>query len=234
MAKRLSHQSKKEILNLFIDSNFTIDKLSYKFECTGATITRNLKKALGNEKYKEIVDSRNSQKISKPSIQKMNIYDNPNLETVDAELKLETSKNDFKEIKTLNKSDNESNTPSTSEFIEIAPLDYEIENIPRKELSSVPIGEIEFPKIVYMIVNKNIELEIKLLKDYPEWEFLPNEDLKRKTIEIYFDLKTAKRVCNKEQKVIKVPNTDVFRIASPFLISRGISRIVSAEKLIAI
>ena len=85
-----------------------------------------------------------------------------------------------------------------------------------------------------MIVDKNIELEIKLLKDYPEWEFLPNEDLKRKTIEIYFDLKTAKRFCSKEQKVIKVPNTDVFRLASPFLISRGISRIVSAEKLIAI
>ena len=85
-----------------------------------------------------------------------------------------------------------------------------------------------------MIVNKNIELEIKLLKDYPEWEFLPKEDLKRKTIEIYFDLKIAKRFCGKEQKVIKVPNTDVFRIASPILISRGISRIISAEKLIAI
>ena len=85
-----------------------------------------------------------------------------------------------------------------------------------------------------MIVDKNIELEIKLLKDYPEWEFLPNEDLERKTIEIYYDLKIAKRACSKEQKVIKVPNTDVFRIVSPILISRGISRIVSAEKLIAI
>ena len=34
---------------------------------------------------------------------------------------------------------------------------------------SVAISKIEFPKIVYMIVNKNIEVEIKLLKDYPEW-----------------------------------------------------------------
>ena len=85
-----------------------------------------------------------------------------------------------------------------------------------------------------MVVDKNIELEIKLLKDYPEWEFLPNEDLKRRTIEIYSDLKLAKRACSKEQKVIKVPNTDVFRIVSPILISRGISRIISAEKLIAL
>ena len=77
-------------------------------------------------------------------------------------------------------------------------------------------------------------LEVKLLKDYPDWEFLPNEDLKRKTIEIYSDLKLARGACSKEQKVIKVPNTDVFRIVSPILISRGISRIVYSEKLIAL
>ena len=113
-------------------------------------------------------------------------------------------------------------------------MNYEIESTSRKELSSVPLEDIEFPNTVYMIVHKNIELEIKLLKDYPSWEFLPSEDLQRKTIEIYLDLKTAKGVCGKEQKVIKVPNTDVFRIVSPILISRGISRIVYSEKLIAL
>ena len=210
MAKRLSTLKKKEILNLFINGKFSIDELSNKFECTNPTIIRNLKKELGNEKYQEIIALGKTKKNLQPSNEDMKYEGNQNHSLF------------------LNVDEPESN------FVELTPLDYEIENIPRKELSSVPIGEIEFPKIVYMIVNKNIELEIKLLKDYPEWEFLPNEDLKRKTIEIYFDLKTAKRVCNKEQKVIKVPNTDVFRIASPFLISRGISRIVSAEKLIAI
>ena len=72
------------------------------------------------------------------------------------------------------------------------------------------------------------------MKDYPEWEFLPNEDLQRKTIEIYYDLNIAKRSCNKDQKVIKVPNTDVFRIVAPILVSRGISRIVSSENLISL
>ena len=85
-----------------------------------------------------------------------------------------------------------------------------------------------------MIVNKKIELEVKLLKDYPEWEFLPESDLKRKSIEIHNDLQTAKRICNKDQKVIKVPNTDVFKIVAPLLASRGISRIVSNDKLIAL
>ena len=104
----------------------------------------------------------------------------------------------------------------------------------RKELSSIPISEIDFPKMVYMVVDKKIELDVKLLKDFPEWQFLPQEDLSRKTIEIFFDLNLAKRSCNKEQKVLKVPNTDVFRIASPVLSLKGISRIVCAENLIAL
>ena len=77
-------------------------------------------------------------------------------------------------------------------------------------------------------------MQTKLLKDYPEWQFLPQSDLNRKTIEVYFDAKEAKRFCNKEQKVIKVPNTKVFSIAAPILISKGISRIVCPDKLIAL
>ena len=123
---------------------------------------------------------------------------------------------------------------SSYSFIEIAPLDYVIDNSNRKELSSVPISEVDFPKVVYMVVDKKIELEIKLLKDFPEWEFLPHDDLNRKTIEIFFDLNLAKRSCNKEQKVLKVPNTDVFRITAPILLEKGISRIVCAENLIAL
>ena len=71
-----------------------------------------------------------------------------------------------------------------------------------------------------MIVNQKIELETKYLKDYPEWQFLSKDDLNRKTIKIYFDLKSAKRDCNKDQKVIKIPNTNVFKkIVSYFKIS---------------
>ena len=206
MAKRLSIEIKREILKLFINGKCSIDEISNKFQCTKVTITRNLKKELGNEKYKEIINSRNSETLNKEKKFK------------------ESQKNDLP----FDKEEQEFN------FVELTPIDYEIENFPRKELSSVPIQEIEFPNVVYMIVSKNIELEPKLLKDYPDWEFLPEEDLKRKAIEIYFDSKSAKQACSKEQKVIKVPNTEVFRIVSPILISRGISRIVSAEKLIAL
>ena len=202
MAKRLTEKQKSEIAENFKNGK-TIEALSEDFNCTILTITRNLKKNLGEIIFKELAKKN---KIS----------------------------DKFNNTQTFDDNKSENNNFSSEEFIEISPLDFDLENSPRKELSSIPLKEVDFPKIVYMIVDKNIELEIKLLKDYPEWEFLPNEDLKRKTIEIYFDLKLAKRACSKEHKVIKVPNTDVFRIVSPILISRGISRIVSADKLIAL
>ena len=83
-------------------------------------------------------------------------------------------------------------------------------------------------------MENKIELQTKILRDYPDWQFLAQNELDRKTIEIFFDLKIAKRVCNKEQKVIKVPNTDVFRIVAPILVSRGISRLVCPDKLISL
>ena len=118
--------------------------------------------------------------------------------------------------------------------MEIAPLNLDINNETRKELSSIPIEQIDFPKIVFMIIDKKTELETKLLKDYPEWHFLPEEDLNKKTIEIYSDLKDAKKNCKKDQKVIKVPNPNVFKIASKIILSKGISRIISDKQLIAL
>ena len=226
MAKRLTEKQKSDIAEYFKNGK-AIEALAKEFNCSILTITRNLKKNLGEITYKELLENNKNLYESNTLLKK------DKKKKKDFELAKKISKNEFSENQTFDANQFDNNFSST-EFVEISPLQFEIENLPRKELSSIPIQEIDFPKTVYMIVHKNIELEIKLLKDYPEWEFLPNEDLERKTIEIYSDLKLAKRSCSNEQKVIKVPNTDVFRIVSPILTSRGISRIISEEKLIAL
>ena len=72
------------------------------------------------------------------------------------------------------------------------------------------------------------------MRDFPEWQFLSGDELNRKTIQIFSDLKIAKKFCNKDQKLIKVPNTKVFQLAAHFLKLKGISRIVNDEYLIAL
>ena len=225
MTKRLTEKQKEEIVQSF-KSGKTIDSLSEKYNCTTTTVIRNLKKSLGDSKYKESLN------ISKSLEQKSR--KNVNNDLLKIKFDNEDLNNDSINSKVLNEHITSANFTPIDSFFEIAPIDYEVDDSSRKELSSVAISEVDFPKVVYMVVDKKIELEIKLLKDYPEWEFLPQDDLSRKTIEIFFDLNLAKRSCNKEQKVLKVPNTDVFRIASPVLIAKGISRIVCAENLIAL
>ena len=231
MTKRLTEKQKEEIVKSF-NSGQTIDSLSEKFNCTKTTIIRNLKKSLGDSKYKESLNL--SKFLEEKSRKDKNRNQNKNNDLLKVKSNNEDLNNDSINSKVLNENITSSNFAPIDSFLEIVPIDYEVDDSSRKELSSIPISEMDFPKVVYMIVDKKIELEIRQLKDFPEWEFLPHDDLNRKTIEIFFDLNLAKRKCNKEQKVLKVPNTDVFRIAAPILIAKGISRIVCAESLIAL
>ena len=225
MTRRLTEKQKKEIVKSF-KSGIAFDVLSEKYDCTVPTIIRNLKKSLGDYKYKKFLD------ISKSLEEKSKKNQNNDLPELNFDNKDLNNGSTNSEV--LNKNKTAANFAPIDSFFEIAPIDYEMDDSSRKELSSVPISEIDFPKVVYMVVDRKIELEIKLLKDFPEWGFLPHDDLNRKTIEIFFDLNLAKRSCKKEQKVLKVPNTNVFRIAAPVLMAKGISRIVCPENLIAL
>ena len=221
MAKRLSEKQKDEIINFF-QSGKTIEELSKIYNCTKLTISRNLKKNFDENEYKELIQR-----------SRLNNSDTTRNEEINSLKDNKISKNKSSFEKNLNENFQEEFSEITP-LVEIAPLNFEIEDTVQKDLSSIPISEINFPKVVYMIVDKKIELQTKLLREYPDWQFLSQEELDRKTIEIFFDLKIAKRFCNKEQKVIKVPNTNVFKIVAPFLLAKGISRIVSTDQLIAL
>ena len=226
LARRLTEKNKEEINKLFIDG-YTIENLAIQFNCTKLTISRNLKKVIGEKKFKELNNK----------VKPINLEPDYEQKNTSSNGKKEQNKNSYDlqfENKQTFAEDISEEFPKMNEFIEITPLDLEIDNEAQKDLSSVPISEIEFPKIVYMIVDKKIELEVKHLKEFPNWEFLSKEELNRKTIQIFNELKNAKRFCTKDQKVIKVPNTKVFHLVAPLLLSRGISRIINEEKLIAL
>ena len=216
MPRKISEKEKKEIISDFTNG-YSIDGLTKKFNFSKITISRHLKKHIDHHEYKELLKKNNNK-----------------IKGIDPNSKQESFPVNSSNI--LNK-DEEIITENLSvdgSFIEIAPLNYQIDNVPQKDLSSIPISDVDFPKVAYMIVDKNIELETKYLKEYPEWQFLSHEELNRKTIQIFEELKEAKRHCNREQKVIKVPNTNVFKITAELLLNKGISRIVSADNLIAL
>jgi len=221
LAKRISDFQKKEIIKSFIHGN-SIEEIAKYFEFTKLTISRHLKKSLGEEKYKAIV------KGSKLSLVSDNKTD------LDTQFKdnLNVSSSDNSLENNLNMQYGE-NMVLKSEFVEIKPIAHFFDE-KQKDLSSISINSIEFPRILYLIISNKFELQTKRIKDYSEWQFLPLEDLERNSIEVFDTSKTAKLLCNKDQKVIKVPNTNVFKIVAPILVAKGISRIINNDKLIAL
>ena len=215
MKRKVTDKNKKDMEELFHNGS-SIKDIASNLNFTVQTITRQLKKILGETKFKHIKNKKQK---------------NNQINQTKSEINIKNSKNNS--ITTLNQG-NEEEYLTKSEFIEIAPLNCDFENTSQKDFSSIPISDIDFPKTVFMIVNKKVELEIRSLKDFPKWQFLSQEDLRRKTIEIYYDMKMAKNSCSKDQKVIKVPNPEVLKLVAPILSSRGISRIVSADKLISL
>lgn len=216
MYKKVSESQKKEILESFTNGE-KIKDLSKKFGFSSPTISRQLKSLLGEDEFHNMknVNSRN----------KVNLKQENEVENYKVKDSFPVEKQE---------DNNKALFETNEEFYEISPLAENINLDDQKDITSKSIDNYSFPNLAFMIVDKKTELEVKILRDYVEWQFLPEVDLSRKTIKIYFDQKNAKQNCNKEQKVIKVPNTDVFKIVTPILLSRGISRILTDDELIAL
>ena len=218
MKRKVSALEKKDIVDSFL-KGIKIKDIALKNNFSVPTISRQLKNILGQEKFDQIKkgesnihNSKNNLTIQEPEKFELNVKEN-----IDSEFNL-----------------SKSNIGDLDNFFEIIPIDQDCNFEEQKEISSQSLSKVDLPATVYLIVDKDIELVPNILNDYPEWSFLPQDDLQRKTIQIFSDHKTAKKQCLGNKKVIKVPNSNVFQIASNYLLKKGISRIIYDDMLISI
>ena len=132
--------------------------------------------------------------------------------------------------------DNDDNNQDIeNNFEEIAPLlsgfDFDLE----KQKSDYEILNYEsLPESVYMIVDKKVELDLQPISELPEWSFLPENELQRNAILLFANQRSAKRICSRNQRVIKIPNTSIFQLSKPYLISKGITRLILEDSIIGL
>ena len=207
MPRKVSDDQKKDILNSFVNG-MEIKEISKNSNFSSQTIIKQLKKILGEDEFLK-------RKIKNKSLKEAKVI---KIENTFGLTKESSANKDFIE----------------ESFVEVVPILTEIDSTKQKDLSSEPIEKKIFPEVVYMLVDNKIELHIKLLGEYPEWSFLPDKDLERKTIKIFSEQKQAKKSCSKNLKVIKIPNPNVFKIASYSLKAKGISRIIFDNSLLAL
>ena len=210
MPKKVTELEKKEILNDF-NKGIDIKEISRRFNYSVITITKQLKKILGNEVFKDIKKLNSNKSKRKDNKNNINYKDDTNIYSSEI----------FKKFK-------------NDEFYEVLPLSTDIDKFKGKDFSSEPIANKKLPDVVYLIIDRKIELEPKLLRDYPNWNFLSEEDLNRKAIQIFSDQKSASKFCTRNQKLIKINNPNIFVLTAHFLKGRGISRIIFDDSLLSL
>ncbi len=257
-AKRLTKAEKFDILEGY-RAGRTSQDLSKEYKCSVNTINRTVKTLTTEEEYQEMkgkrakdvsltLDKKTGTKFdsraSNDSFEEagFNFHDDIrdvvnetdkslviNLEKEDDEDSSEKYKNQFsKEI-------NDSSNENFSEFQVITPLSTEFGFEKEKQkVACKALDDETLPDIVYMLIDKKVEVEPQLISELSDWDFLPKSEQERKAILLFSNQRTAKRSCARTQRVIKIPNTNVFKLSSNYLVAKGITRLILEDCLISI
>ncbi len=123
---------------------------------------------------------------------------------------------------------------SFDEFQEVVPLSSDLAEKEQKHLDFDPLPLSSLPSCVYMLVDRSIELDPKPLYEFSELGEIPEKDQDLKALSIFSSQRVAKRSCGRGQRVIKIPDTELFSISQRFLLAKGIKRLVLEGSLIAL
>ncbi len=234
ISRRLTKEQKAEILDSYRAGDNTIS-LAEKYNCTPNTINRTVKTLLSENEYTLLKETRLKTRNKNDKL--------INNKTV------KEKKEDLEELNPLISSEEKVNEESLSikvdeeshgdefddNFEQIAPLvsGYDFDSKEQKQDFEI-LNYESLPESVYMIVDKKVELDMQPISELEEWSFLPENELKRNAIVLFANQRSAKRICSRNQRVIKIPNTSVFNLSKSYLISKGVTRLILEDLIIGL
>ncbi|MFO0015641.1 MAG: hypothetical protein ACK52U_03675 [Synechococcaceae cyanobacterium] len=95
-------------------------------------------------------------------------------------------------------------------------------------------GSAALPSSAYMLVEKTVELQPQVLRELPELGQLPEDEQERQALVLFVNPRQAKRQCGRNQRVIRIPDIQVFELTAPKLVAQGITRVVVEGSLFAL
>ena len=88
------------------------------------------------------------------------------------------------------------------------------------------LSEANLPDSAYLLVDKTVELQPTPLRDCTELGQLPDGEEERQALLVYANQRQAKRHCGRSQRVIQLPDVALLQRTAPYLLAKGISRVV--------
>jgi len=248
---RLTDSQKQELLERY-RAGETSAALAGAFGCSTNTVSRTVRTLLSPEEYSALKSSRSRGASAAPQAQAA-VDISPELEAAQPEALLSEQPDpeqcsaqeddpadddspstlalddadDFDADEPEDISDEEDLAPDPGDvFHEVAVLAVDLPQVSREQISCLPFAAGVLPESVYMLVDKTVELDPRPLSEFPELGVADPAELSRQALCLYASPRTAKRQCGRSQRVIKVPDTQVFERTTRHLVARGITRLV--------
>jgi transposase-like protein len=90
----------------------------------------------------------------------------------------------------------------------------------------LPLTEASLPKICYLVVDRAAELITRPLKAFGELGQIPAAEIREKTLAVFDNHRVARRFATRNQRVFKIPDSSMLQKAAPYLLAKGITRLL--------
>ncbi len=90
----------------------------------------------------------------------------------------------------------------------------------------LPLSEASVPKICYLVVDQAAELITRPLKAFGELGQIPVAEIREKTLPVFDNQRVARRFATRNQRVFKIPDGRMLQKAGPYLLAKGITRLL--------
>ena len=246
---RLNDSHKQEIVERY-RAGETSSQIAVAYGCSTNTVSRTVRSLLSPEEYAELKIQRSSKTSgfeSTTSVRSALQSNSPELETAE-ESPIESAQTSLEDITTdasiskgeegIESGSSEEietfNTDDDNVFHEIAVLPVDLPQVTTQQVICRPFASELLPDSVYMLVDKTVELDPRPLSEFPELGLSDPSEQQRQALCLFASPRAAKRQCGRSQRVIKVPDTQVFEQTSSYLLARGITHLVVEGSLFAL
>lgn len=102
------------------------------------------------------------------------------------------------------------------------------------ELEILPLADAAFPKTCYLVIDRAAELIVRPLEDFGDLGSIPETEVRQRTLPIFDNHRIAKRFSHRRERVIKVPDGNMFQKTSHQLQAKGITRLLFDGQIYAL
>jgi len=94
------------------------------------------------------------------------------------------------------------------------------------QIQVLPLSEASLPKICYLVVDRAAELITRPLKAFGELGQIPAAEIREKTLAVFDNHRVARRFATRNQRVFKIPDGSMLQKTAPYLLAKGITRLL--------